>query len=68
MDDMSDLADFQLQDSSLKLPRCKTLSVEIDCLRSCRKGWNIQWFVPYNSKGSFRNASSLRTICAKTLD
>jgi hypothetical protein len=39
-----------------------------NCLRSCRRGWNIQCFVPHDFKGSFRNALGPRTIYAKTLD
>jgi hypothetical protein len=39
-----------------------------DCLRNCRRGWNIHRFMPINFNGRFRNASGLSKICAKTLE
>jgi hypothetical protein len=40
----------------------------VDCPRSCRRGWNIQWFMPHSFNGRFKHASGLSKICAKTLD
>jgi hypothetical protein len=61
---MSGLADFQLQNPKLWLPRWKSST---DCLRSCRRGWNIHQFMQHNFNGRFRNASGLSKICTKTL-
>jgi hypothetical protein len=37
-----------------------------ECLRSCKRGWNKHWFMPYNFNGRFRNTSVLGKIFAKT--
>jgi hypothetical protein len=67
---VSSVAELQLQDQNLWLPRWKRYpwKSSTDCPRSCKRSWNIHWFMPHNFNKRFMNASGISKICAKTLD
>jgi hypothetical protein len=40
----------------------------IDSPRSCKRSWNIDWFMPYNFNGKSMNASGLDDLLQKAND
>jgi hypothetical protein len=60
-------SNFKIRTYDCQGEKCYLWKSSTDCPRSCRRYWNIHWFMPHNFNGRFINVSGLNNFFPRLL-